>query len=206
VGGVGVDVKGSGSVRISVRLASSQLIHRTVYALYTPDLSSRSAQRIGRLLSASWMQTHNGCEFIFPSNSDTGLLLVPTGMGVLKPSGNGLYLLPHQPDLPSSPSATAAPDPSPRVALTSHCDPVLWHRRFGHLNMQSLQAHHTHGVPTSPMLASIVSKVSCDSCLLHKATAAPRNTADCAKPSRPLLNLSADLWGPVNVPSPHGLR
>jgi hypothetical protein len=36
VGGVGVDVKGSGSVRISVRLASGRLIHRTVYALYTP--------------------------------------------------------------------------------------------------------------------------------------------------------------------------
>ena len=56
------------------------------------------------------------------------------------------------------------------------------------------------------MLASVVTKVSCDSCLLHKATAAPRNTAACAKPSHPLLNLSADLWGPVNVPSPHGLR
>jgi hypothetical protein len=53
VGGVGVDVKGSGYVRISVRLASGQLIHRIVYALYTPDLSSRSAQRIGRLLSVS---------------------------------------------------------------------------------------------------------------------------------------------------------
>jgi hypothetical protein len=53
VGGVGVDVKGSGLVRISVRLASGQLIHRTVHALYTPDMSSRSAQRIGRLLSVS---------------------------------------------------------------------------------------------------------------------------------------------------------
>jgi hypothetical protein len=36
VGGVGVDVKGSSSVRISVRLASGQIIHRTVHALYTP--------------------------------------------------------------------------------------------------------------------------------------------------------------------------
>jgi hypothetical protein len=69
--------KGSGSVRISVRLASGQLIHRTVYALYTPDLSPRSAQRIGRLLSVIWMQTHSGCEFVFPSNSDTGLLWYP---------------------------------------------------------------------------------------------------------------------------------
>jgi hypothetical protein len=136
MGGVGVDVKGIGSVRIHVRLASGHLIHRTVYALYTPDLSSRSAQRIGRLLSVNSMQTHSGCEFIFPTNSDTGQLLVPTCMGVLEPSGNGLYLLPHQPELPSNPSATSAHDPSPRVALTTQCDPVLWYRsRFGHLNM-----------------------------------------------------------------------
>jgi hypothetical protein len=60
VGGVGVDVKGSGSVRTSVRLAFGNLVNRTVYALYTLDLSSRSAQRIGRLLSVSWMQTHSG--------------------------------------------------------------------------------------------------------------------------------------------------
>jgi hypothetical protein len=84
VGGVGVDVKGSGSVRVSVRLASRQLIHRTVHALYTPDISSRSAHRIGRLLSdVSWMQSHSGCEFLFPTDSDTCLLVVPTGMGVL---------------------------------------------------------------------------------------------------------------------------
>jgi hypothetical protein len=66
VGGVGVYVKGSGSARISARLASGRLIHRTIHALYTHDLSSRSAQRIGRLFSVSWMQTHSGCEFIFP--------------------------------------------------------------------------------------------------------------------------------------------
>ena len=96
VGGVGVDVKGNGSARISVRLASGRLIHCTIHALYTPDLSSRSAQRIGRMLSVRWMQTHSGCEFIFPYDYDTWLHVVPTGMGVLEPSGNGLYLLPYQ--------------------------------------------------------------------------------------------------------------
>jgi hypothetical protein len=78
VGGVGVDVKDSGYVRISVRLASGELIHRTLHALYTPDMSSRSAQRIGMLLSISWMQSHNGCEFVFPTDSDTSILVVPT--------------------------------------------------------------------------------------------------------------------------------
>jgi hypothetical protein len=205
VGGAGVNVKGSGPVRISVRLTSGHLIHRTVHAMYTPNMSSRSAQRIGRLLSVNWMQSHSGCDFLFPTDFDIGLLVVPTRMGVLELSGNGLYLLPHQPELPSSPSEEKAREPFSRVAFTSLCDPALWHRRFGH-HMQSMQAQHTYGIPTSPALASYVKNVSCDSCLLHKATPAPRNTAACAKPSRPLLNMSSDLWGPVNVPSLHGLR
>jgi hypothetical protein len=174
--------------------------------MYTPDLSSRYAQRIGRLLSVTWMKSHSGCEFLFPNDSDTCLLVVPAGMGVLEPSGNGLYLLPHQPELPPSPSADKARSTGSRVTLTAQCDPVPWHRRFGHLHMQGLQALHTHGVPTSPTLAIFVKHVYCDSCLLHKATNAPRNSTACAKPSRPLLNLSSDLWGPVDVPTPHGLR
>jgi hypothetical protein len=59
-------------------------------------------------------------------------------MGVLEPSGNGLYLLPHQPELPPSPSTETSRDTGSRVALTAQCDPVLWHRKFGHFNMQSL--------------------------------------------------------------------
>jgi hypothetical protein len=78
VGGVGVDIKGSGSVRISVTLASGQLIHRAIHALYTSDMSSRFAQRIDKLLSVCWMQSHNGCEFVFPTDFDTGLFVVST--------------------------------------------------------------------------------------------------------------------------------
>jgi hypothetical protein len=78
VGGVGVDVRGSGSVRMSIRLVYGHVIHNTIHALYTPDLSSRSTQRIGRLLSVNWLQSHCGCEFVFPTYSDTCLLVVPT--------------------------------------------------------------------------------------------------------------------------------
>jgi hypothetical protein len=100
-------------------VASGQIIHRTVHAFYTPDMSFCSTQRIGRLLSVSLMQTHTDCEFIFPSDSDIGLLVVPKGMGVLEPSGNGLYILPHQPKLPSSPSAKKSHDPCSSVALAA---------------------------------------------------------------------------------------
>jgi hypothetical protein len=66
VGGVGVDVKGSGTIRITIPLALGQSIHRTNHALYTPGMTSCSTQHIGRLLNVSWMQTHCGCEFVFP--------------------------------------------------------------------------------------------------------------------------------------------
>jgi hypothetical protein len=65
VGDVGVDVKGSGTLRIFIMLASSETIHCTVHALYTPDLSSRSAQHSGPLLSVKWIHSRSGCEFIF---------------------------------------------------------------------------------------------------------------------------------------------
>jgi hypothetical protein len=81
------------------------------------------------------MQSYSGCEFIFPIDFDIGLLVVPTRMGVLELSGNGIYLLHHQPKLPSSPSAEKARDPYCRVALAAQCDHVMWHHRFGHLNI-----------------------------------------------------------------------
>jgi hypothetical protein len=87
-------------MRISIRLTYGHTIHRTVHAMYTADLSSRSAERIERLLNVGWVQSHCGCDFFFPTVSDTGLRVVPTGMGVLKPSGNGLDLLPPIPQAP----------------------------------------------------------------------------------------------------------
>jgi hypothetical protein len=72
--------------------------------------------------------------------------------------------------------------------------------------MQSLHAQYAYGVPTSLALHGSIKNVFCDSFLLNKANATPRNTLACAKPPRPLMNLSSDIWGHVNVPSPHGLR
>jgi hypothetical protein len=94
VGGVGVAIKGSGTVRIKIQLQSGSIITRDLFTLFTPALIARSSQGISILLSVSWMQKHCGCEFSFPPATDIGLLIVPTGMGVLRPSGNGLYILP----------------------------------------------------------------------------------------------------------------
>jgi hypothetical protein len=82
-------------MRFAVAQFTWNCIHHTVDVLCTLDLSSRYAQRIGRLLSVSWMHSHPGCKFISPTDSVVGLLVVPTGMGVLKSAGNGLYLLSH---------------------------------------------------------------------------------------------------------------
>jgi hypothetical protein len=78
VGGVGVYVLGSCTIRVPICLVSGQTVFRQVRALYTPNLSSRSAHRISRLLSVAWMKKHSGCEFSFPTNFDSGMLLVTT--------------------------------------------------------------------------------------------------------------------------------
>jgi hypothetical protein len=65
VGGVGVDVCGSGNVETAIPLVYGQIIRRTFPALYTLNLSARFAQRIGRLLSVKWMHSHNSCELLF---------------------------------------------------------------------------------------------------------------------------------------------
>jgi hypothetical protein len=119
VGGVSVDVLGSGNVEIAIPLVSGQIRRRKVHALYTHDLSARFAQRIGRPLSVSWMQSHSGCEFLLPTDTYVGLLLAPKGMGVLKPSGNGLYLLQHSTATGGLPSIDRKPVIDSEVALTT---------------------------------------------------------------------------------------
>jgi hypothetical protein len=119
VGGVGVIVQGSGTVRIPMCLVSGQTVFRRVHALYTPDFSSRSAYHISRLLSVSWMRKHSGCEFSFPTNTDSGILLVTTGMGMLIPSGNGPYLLPRSHDCAGLPSRPVDNTSQKSVALAA---------------------------------------------------------------------------------------
>jgi hypothetical protein len=81
------------------------------------------------------------------------------------------------------------------VTLSAHSDPVLWNRRFRYLNMKCLHAHHDHGVPTTPALPGDVKNVSCDSCLLHKANVAPRNSSFACpnEVALPLMNMSSDI-------------
>jgi hypothetical protein len=130
--------------------------------------------------------------------------VVPTTMEVPKPSTNGLYLLSNTARSTRTPVVDTSAVVDNTVALTAHGDLVLWNRRCGHLNMQSLHAQHDHGVPSIPALPGYVNTVSCDSWLLRKISVAPPNASAGHKPARPLMNLSSDIWGPVNVPSPHG--
>jgi hypothetical protein len=90
------------------------------------------------------MQKHSRCEFSFPTNIDSGMLLVTIGMGMLIPSGNGMYLLPRSHDCAGLPSRPVDSNSQKSVALAAECDAALWHSRLGHLNMQSLQAQHSH--------------------------------------------------------------
>jgi hypothetical protein len=143
---------------------------------------------------------------LFPTNSDGGMLLVTTGMGMLIPSGNGLYLLPRPHDRAGLPSRQVHSLRQIPVALAAECDAALWHSRMGHLNMQSLQAQYAHNTPYVHVMPSSVNDLSCESCNLNKAVAAPQNRKASQKPAAPLHYFSCDLWGPFNVPSPYGLK
>ena len=152
------------------------------------------------------MQQHSGCAFSFPTDTDSGTVRVTTGMGMLIPSGNGLYLLPRSHACAGMSSPTVDSRSQNSVALAAECDAALWHSRMGHLNMQSLQAQHSHNTVSVPVMPSSVKDLACESCNLNKATSAPKNRTASQKPAAPLQHMSCDLWGPVSVPSPYGLR
>jgi hypothetical protein len=196
----------SGNVRIPICLVSGQTVFRRVHVLYTHVLSSRSAQNISRLLSVSWMQKHSGCEFSFPTNTNSGMMLVTTGMGMLTPSGNGLYLLPRSHDCAGLLSRPIDNTTQKSIALAAECDAALWHSRLGHLNMKSLQAQHSHNTPFVPVMPSFVMDLPCESCNLNKATSAPQNRTASHKPAAPHQHFSCDLWGQVHIPYAYGMR
>jgi transposase InsO family protein len=152
------------------------------------------------------MQKHSGCEFFFHTNTDSGMLLVTTGMGMPIPSGNGLYLLPRSHDCAGLSSHHVESLRQKPVALAAECDAALWHSRMGHLNMQSFQAQHSHNTVFVPVMPSSVNDLSCESCNLNKAASAPQNRKASQKPAAPFQHMSCDLWGPVSVPFPYGLR
>jgi hypothetical protein len=153
------------------------------------------------------MQKHSRCEFSFPTDTDSGMLLVTTRMGMLIPPGNILYrLLPRSHDSAGLLSRLVDSNGEKSVALSAECDLALWHSRLGHLNMQSLHAQHSHNTPYVPVMPSCVTDLSFDYCNLNKATSAPQNRNASRKPAAPLQHFSCDLWGPVHVPSLYGLR
>jgi transposase InsO family protein len=120
--------------------------------------------------------------------------------------GNGVYLLEHTCPTKRLPFVESLLYIARALPRTAQCDHVMWHKRFRHLNMQSLQAQYSNGIPLSHEMPSYVTNISFYSRMLNKASAAPRNTSAFAKPPHPLMNLSSDMLGPMNVPSPHGLR
>jgi hypothetical protein len=74
------------------------------------------------------------------------------------------------------------------------------------MNMHSFHAQHSHNTAYVRVIPSHVNDLSCESCNLNKASSATQNRTAFMKPAAPLQHLSCELWGPVNVPSPYGLR
>jgi hypothetical protein len=135
------------------------------------------------------------------------VLLVTTRMGMLVPFGNGLYLLPRIHTSAGLPPAVLDSTSGSSAPVLVECDPSLWHRRLGHLNMLSLHAQHLlNDAPTLLAMPSYLINLSCDSCNLNNDTSAPRNRTASAKHAAPLQQLASYLLGHVHVPLPYGLR
>jgi hypothetical protein len=82
---------------------------------------------------------------------------------VLKPSENGFYMLSHSTSSRDSSTLDISLVVDSSLALIAHFDLALWHRRCGHISMQSLHAQHIHGVSSIPALLVSLKYVSCDS-------------------------------------------
>jgi hypothetical protein len=108
-------------------------------------------------------------------------------MGMLVPFGNGLYLLPWIHTSAGLPPTVADSTSGSFAPVAVECDPVLWHRRLGHLNMLSLHAQHL--LNDAPTLLAMPS-------YLNNATSAPRNrTAILRHPSN--LQLHFNNFRPI---------
>jgi hypothetical protein len=65
------------------------------------------------------MKSNSGCEFVFPIDFDVGLPVVPRGLVVKKPPGNGFYLLNHKTPQETPPPMDSSAMIDGRVALTA---------------------------------------------------------------------------------------
>jgi hypothetical protein len=75
------------------------------------------------------MQKHCGCQFSFPPAIDNGMLIMPIEMEVLRPGGNGSYILP----MLDITRPVDGHDKSP-FALVSLAHATPRHNRLGHLH------------------------------------------------------------------------
>ena len=85
-------------------------------------------------------------------------------------------------------------------------DLQTWHRRLGHLNIQSILKLSKNNVVNGFTLSDSHNNLEYETCLATKATRSPfpKNAANRAK--RPGELIHSDIWGPVSIPSVQGNR
>lgn len=83
----------------------------------------------------------------------------------------------------------------------------LWHRRFGHLNVRSLQfLAHSQLVKDMPDIISSELENPCEACALGKQTRHSFPQGSARRATSPLELVHGDLVGPMQVPSMGGNR
>uniref|UniRef100_A0A251TCA0 Putative copia protein n=1 Tax=Helianthus annuus TaxID=4232 RepID=A0A251TCA0_HELAN len=115
-------------------------------------------------------------------------------IGVVKMTGNKMYPLNLNHDV------------VPRVCnMTTQDNSTLWHRRYGHLNLETLHDMGKNGIVNGlPKINK--SEHVCEGCVFGKHARKPFSKKAKWRASEPLQLVHSDICGPMNTPSIGGCK
>ena len=188
-------------------------------AYLVPDLPARTTAGHRVIISQSALEKQYDAGLTLPRPSTASARVVEFPDGQLPVSTKwGLYFIgqgipAHVPTpeyLKYSATLTAMQHPYLATAASTTVQPAatsashrgtLYHLRLGHASSDTLRRQLKHFDTLPYTSADIDSLPFCDDCAMAKAKHADRSRTKGTKPSGVFMNLSTDLYGPVNGPA-----
>ena len=219
--GTPVVLEGINCEATSVGLFARQLLlhngtRKTVMlpAYHSPDLPSRTTAGHRVIISQSAMekQYDAGLTLPRPSSGTTGFVEFPEGRLPVH-TRSGLYFIGMGQPAPVSArdyskySRVLAAMQQSNVGagattiVHDHDRASLYHHRFGHASAESLRRQLKHFGNLGYTNSDVDSLKFCDDCAVSKAKQTEKSRTAGTNPDRVFLQLSTDLYGPVNGPA-----
>jgi transposase InsO family protein len=191
IGNHALDVKGKGTVILSVKVDRKEKELRLKNVLHTPDAKT-SLLSISRLDDAGLKATFLDGKCQIRTRDGKTLAIAPVR--------NHLYCLEGK---------AVTGDASKREeanAANSHTNIEVWHRRLGHLNYRSVRDLHLKGLVKGMDLSDEpVPEAPCEGCIYgkHKRKPFPKRKGKPTRAEGPLDLVHVDIHGPYNPISPN---